>query len=357
MKAALWHGRHDIRVEEVPDPIPGPDDVILRVDWCGICGTDMGEYLHGPQFIPVDRPHPLTGAKAPIILGHEFAGEIVATGRNVTHLKTGDRVGVDTIVFCGHCYWCKRHEHTLCPELGALGFHAHGGLAEYCAAPAYMCLPLPAGLTLEAAPLAETLSVVVRALRKGRMAVGESVVIIGAGAVGLMAVQMARIAGARAVYMVELAGIRQQKALELGADAVLDPQEVDVQTALLDLTDGIGADLALECAGHHETVVLAIDLVRRGGRAVIVGLPKQASQYFFTDLVITEKEIIGSLSHVYDEDYAAAIRLLGDGRIQATPVISHRISLDQVVEEGFERLAASRADAIKIIVSPRGLTT
>ena len=354
MKAALWYGRHDIRLEDVPEPRPGPEDVVIRIDWCGICGTDLGEYQHGPLFIPVHEPHPLTGIKAPIILGHEFAGEIVEIGRNVRERKIGEEVGCDTILFCGHCFWCTRHQYPLCSSLGALGLHGHGGLAEYCVAPAYMCLRLTGQLTPEIAPLAETLSVVVRALRRGRMQIGETVVIIGAGAVGLLAVQLARTTGARAVYVVEPSQHRRQIAAQLGADVVLDPATMNVFEAITELTGGIGADLALECAGHHTTIAMAIDLVRRGGRAVLVGIPHQETHYNFAKLVMAEKELIGSLSHVYDEDYSTAIRLLGDGRVQADSIISHRIALTDIITDGFERLGGGHEDVIKIIVSPFG---
>jgi (R,R)-butanediol dehydrogenase/meso-butanediol dehydrogenase/diacetyl reductase len=352
MKAALWHGRRDLRVEEVPDPSPGPQDVVVEIDWCGICGTDLGEYLYGPQLIPVGEPHPLTGAAAPLIMGHEFAGTVVAKGSGVTTLALGQRVGVDTIIFCGECYWCKRHQHVLCPQLAALGLMAHGGLARFCVAPAYMCLPLPESLSFEAAPLAETLSVVVRALRRGRFNPGETAVIVGAGPVGLMALQMARVAGATSVYVVEPSAFRREAALKLGADVAFDPRQGSVAGELLELTRGVGADLALECAGTHETVPLAIELTRRGGRAVLLGLPKKASQFNFFDIVLTEKEVIGSLSHIYDEDYQAAIRLLADGRVRAEPVISHRIGLSEIVTDGFERLAGGADDVLKIIVAP-----
>lgn len=354
MKAALWYGRKDVRVETVPDPTPSVDDVVVRVDWCGICGTDVSEYLYGPIWIPAGEPHTITGAKAPVIMGHEFSGEIMATGANVSNLSVGDRVGVDTILFCGSCYWCLRHEHTLCPDIGVLGLHGDGGLAEYCVAPAYMCLPIRDGLTPESAPLAETLSVVVRAFRKGHMTVGASVAIIGAGPVGLMAVQMARVAGARAIYVVELSEIRRKKALELGADAAFDPDQVDVLEEILALTRGIGVDLALECAGGQDTVKMAVALARRGGRAALVAFPKKSTPFDFNDVVSTEKEIVGCMSHVYDEDYASAIRLMSDGRIEAESVISHRIPLSDVVSGGFERLAKEQAEVLKIIVSPSG---
>ena len=164
MLAVRWHARGAVRVDEVPPPPPPrPGEVQLRVGWCGICGTDVEEWLSGPGFIPVDAPHPITGARAPIILGHEFAGRVVAVGDGVAEPQTGQRVAVDTIVFCGTCHWCRRGEVTRCPQLGGLGLHGDGGLAELCNAPARMCLQLPDTVADDEAPLVETLAVAVRA--------------------------------------------------------------------------------------------------------------------------------------------------------------------------------------------------
>ena len=157
MKAARWHGPRDVRVETVPDPTPGPGDLVLRVDWCGICGTDVEEYLTGPHWIPTEQPNPLTGARAPITLGHEFAGEVVALGRDVRDLRVGDSVAPDTLIYCGRCYWCRRHQVHLCESLAALGLMADGGLAEFCVAPAAMCLTVPPSLPPDHAAMAETL--------------------------------------------------------------------------------------------------------------------------------------------------------------------------------------------------------
>ena len=150
MQAALWHARDDVRVEEVPEPgAPGPGEVIIRVGACGICGTDLEEYRAGPLFIPVGRPNSLTGRQAPIILGHEFAGEVVEVGRGVTEFRPGDRVAPDVLLYCGTCYWCRRHQVMLCEKMAALGLSGDGGLAEYCRAPAAMCRPVPAALPIE----------------------------------------------------------------------------------------------------------------------------------------------------------------------------------------------------------------
>jgi (R,R)-butanediol dehydrogenase/meso-butanediol dehydrogenase/diacetyl reductase len=192
MLAVRWHGRGDVRVEEVPPPAPpGPGEVQIQVRWCGICGTDLEEWLSGPVFIPAAAPHPVTGARAPLVLGHEFAGVVVAAGADVTGSWPGQRVAVDTVVSCGTCYWCLRGEVTRCPSLGALGLHADGGLAELCNAPARICLPVPDTVADDEAALAEPLAVAVRALRRAGLRPGERVAVVGAGAVGLMAVQAA----------------------------------------------------------------------------------------------------------------------------------------------------------------------
>ncbi|MDB5057544.1 MAG: hypothetical protein JWO59_1016 [Chloroflexi bacterium] len=354
MKAARWHARNDIRVEDVPEPgPPGSGEVIVRVESCGICGTDLEEYRSGPLFVPVGTPNPLTGRMAPLILGHEFAGEVVEVGREVPRLKPGDRVTPDTLITCGTCYWCRRHQLPLCDSLAALGLMGDGGLAEYCRVPAAMCIALPNGLSSAHASLAEPLSVAVRAVRKGRVSLGETVAIFGGGTIGLLCLQAARNAGAGAVYVVEPLAARRALALKLGATATLDPAEAPAQEALRDLT-GIGADVVIEASGAAVVIEPAIAATRKGGRIVLVGIPVAASTLNFMSIVATEKEIIGSLSHVYDEDFAAAVHLLGEGRVHAEALISDRIPLTDIIERGLHRLEAHAADTLKILVLPNG---
>lgn len=353
MKAARWYGPRDVRVVTVPDPAPGPHDIVLRVDWCGICGTDVEEYLTGPHWIPVERPNPLTHAQAPLTLGHEFCGEIVAVGREVSRLQVGDRVAPDTLIYCGHCYWCQRHQVQLCENLAALGLMADGGLAEFCVAPETMCVRLPSSLPSDRAALAETLAVGVHALRRGRLSPGETVAVVGAGAVGLCTMQAAIHMGARRAVVVEPEEERRHLALTLGASAALDPREEGWTKMLHEGRGSPGPDLVIECAGSNESISSAIRAVRRGGRVVVVGLPPHPGTLDFTALVAAEQEIIGSLSHVYDEDFVAAIDLLADGRVQVDSLIIHRLGLDEVVINGFDRLASGDRSAIKILVNPR----
>jgi (R,R)-butanediol dehydrogenase/meso-butanediol dehydrogenase/diacetyl reductase len=341
--ALRWYGRGDVRLDEVEDPPPpGPGEVRLRVLSCGICGTDVEEYRSGPIFIPSGEPHPLTGRSAPITLGHEFSGEVVAVGAGVDRYRPGDRVAADTLVFCGECYWCKRHRVTLCERLGALGLMADGGLAGLCNAPASTLLPLPAGVTDDAGALAETLAVAVRALRRGRLAVGESVAVVGAGAVGLMALQAAKAGGASTVSVVEPLPERRNLAAALGAHETLVPEE----------EPEIGADLVLECSGNVRAIGAAVGAARKGGRVVLVGVYGSPGTLDFMRLVGAEKELLGSLSHVYDEDFAAALALLGRGAVRAEPLVSDRVPLGRALEDGLLALMREPEAHLKILIQP-----
>lgn len=345
MLALRWHGRGDVRLDEIEDPfLPEPGEVQLRVLSCGICGTDVEEYRSGPIFIPSGSPHPLTGRLAPITLGHEFAGEVVAIGPGVDLYEPGDLVAADTLIFCGECYWCRRHQVTLCERLGALGLMADGGLAELCNAPVRTLLPVPKGVSAEAGSLAETLAVAVRALRRGRFSIGESVAIVGAGAVGLMALQAALAGGASTVGVVEQLPERRRLATSLGADGTYAPQ------------DGpeLEADVVVECSGSPRAVGSAVGAARKGGRVVLVGIYERASSFNFLDVVNTEKELIGSLSHVYDEDFAAAVDLLGRGAVRAETLISDRVPLNRALDDGLLALMRAPESHLKIVIQPNG---
>ncbi|HCU91874.1 MAG TPA: butanediol dehydrogenase [Actinobacteria bacterium] len=342
MQAALLREFGKLEVEEVPVPEPGPGEVLVRVKACGICGTDLEEWLSGPLFIPAATPHPVTGARAPLVLGHEFAGEITAAGDGVTEPSPGQRVAVDTIVYCGTCHWCRRGEVIRCPSLGALGLHGDGGLAVLCNAPARMCLPVPDSVADDEAALAEPLAVAVRALRRGGLRPGERVAVVGLGAVGLMAVQAAAAFGAGSVAVVEPLPERRALAMRLGADRHVPPADAAA----------LQADVAVECAGSPAAIETAVRALRAGGRAVVLGIGTRPAEVAPLDLVIGEKSIIGSLSHVWDEDFRIALGLLGRGAVQATPLITDRIPLSAAVSGGLALLRDEPGKHVKILVQP-----
>jgi (R,R)-butanediol dehydrogenase/meso-butanediol dehydrogenase/diacetyl reductase len=343
MLAVRWHARGDVRVEEMPPPAPpGPGEVQLQVRWCGICGTDLEEWLSGPVFIPAAVPHPVTGRRAPLVLGHEFAGVVVAVGDGAAGPLPGQRVAVDTIVSCGGCHWCWRGEVTRCQSLGALGLHGDGGLAQLCNAPARMCLPVPDTVADDEAALAEPLAVAVRALRRGGLQPGERVAVVGAGAVGLMAVQAAAAFSADSVTVIEPLSARRALATRLGADRAVPPGDAAT----------LEADVAVECAGSPGAVQAALQALRSGGRAVLLGIVTDATPITPMDLVRGEKSLIGSLSHVWGEDFRVALQLLGRGAVQAAPLITDRIPLSMAVSGGLALLRDEPEKHLKILVRP-----
>lgn len=352
MKAARWHGRGDVRVEEVPVPEPGPGEARLRVSWCGICGTDLEEYRHGPLVIPTGRPHGLTGRQAPLTMGHEFSGVVDARGPGVD-LAVGERVVPDIVLFCNRCVFCRQHQYALCSNWGALGLHADGGLAEYVTVPAFACVPLPESLSDEEGALVEPTEVAVRAVNKAPPRLGDAVAVLGGGAIGLLTLQVARAAGAGPVYLVEPRPSRRALGLELGATAALDPADPAWIEDLRGRCAGLGPPLVFECAGTRDGANLAIRLARKGGRIVLVGITAGPVPIDTLDILVGEKTVIGSIQHHYDEDLPAAVRLLADGRVRALPLVTARVALDDVVSRGFAALTAPAGDQLKVLVNPR----
>lgn len=340
MQAARWHARHDIRVDNVPEPAdPKPGWVRLRVEVCGICGTDLEEYLAGPLVQPSADPHPLTGALPPTTLGHEIVGVVEETAPGGT-LPVGTRVAVDGNLYCGECEWCGRGETTLCEKLAALGQGCDGGLAQFVLAPEYSCVPYDT--EPEIAVFAEPLSVAVRAVRRGRVAIGDRVRIYGAGTIGLLLAQAARLSGALDVAIVEPHPARRELALSLGVDRAIAADE----------TDDVLPDVTFDASGKLAVAALAVKSVRRGGRAVLLSAVDGDVPVDMMNVLMGEKEIIASLSHSYKDDFPTAVRLLESGAVQVKPLITDRIPLADVVASGFEALANDPSSHLKVLVFP-----
>lgn len=351
MKAAVWYARKDVRVVDVPEPpTPGEGWVKVKVKWCGICGSDLHEYLAGPIFIPVSAPDALTGSKAPIILGHEFSGEIVEIGPGVKNVQVGDRVAPDACQVCWECYHCKRMNYSMCEKLAFTGLMTDGAFAEYVNVPAYTLYKIPDDMSYEVAAVIEPIAVGIHAVRKAPVVEGDIVVVLGAGTIGLATLQAAKAAGASKIYVIEMAKARKEYALNMGATAVFDPREIDVIAKIKELTDGLGADISFECIGNEKTAPLAIQLARKMGKVVMVGIFERESTFNFFEVTANEKEIIGSLA--YNGEFSTAISLMNDGRIQGEPMITGKIKLEDIIEKGFDELVNHKEENIKILVSP-----
>jgi (R,R)-butanediol dehydrogenase/meso-butanediol dehydrogenase/diacetyl reductase len=352
MKALRYYASKDVRLENVPEPEPGADEVKIKIKWCGICGSDIHEYEQGPISIPTKKPHPGTGKMAPLIIGHEFSGDIVKTGSNVKSFKPGDRVAVRPTLPCYRCYYCKQGKHIQCVVLGLLGGSADGGFAEYVAVPADNVYKLPAQVSYEAAAYAEPIAVGVHAVKRSQMIIGDTVAIIGAGPIGLLTMQAARAGGAGKAIVFEILPQRAKLARELGATAVINPKEKDPGKAIAELTDGKRADIAFECVGSGEALVLADTVSGRGSKIIQVGALISPVNFSFFNLFWREKSIITSQGYV--DEYSAAIAFLADGRIKCDPLMTTaKIRLEDTIEKGFKELVGpNRADHCKILVSP-----
>jgi len=351
MKAAVWHAQRDVRVEDVTEPpSPPAGQVKIRTAWCGLCGTDLHEYLGGPLYIPSQAPHPLTGAKAPVILGHEMSGEVVEVGAGVTRVKVGDRVALCPIIGCLECEWCKSGLMGLCTNIAFLGISWHsGGFSPYVNVYDYMCYKLPAEVSYEVGSLVEPFAATYRAVKQAALNPGETVAIVGTGPIGLMALQSARIQGAEQVIAFEPAAKRQELARQCGATAVIDPVKQDPVDAIHALTDGAGADVVIECSGVEATGILAGRVARRKGRVVVMGVFEHPATLDYTDLVYGEKTVMGSMGGygVFDE----AIQVMAEGKFDGEPLITGKIGLDDILG-GFEDLIKHKEDNVKILVSP-----
>jgi (R,R)-butanediol dehydrogenase/meso-butanediol dehydrogenase/diacetyl reductase len=343
----------DLRVEEIPDaPAPGPGQVRVRVEWAGICGTDREEWRSGPHSIQVGVPHPTTGRMAPIVIGHEVAGTVIDLGAGVSGLREGDLVALDGIIGCGRCHWCSVRKPQLCSQLASIGFHADGGLAELITVDARTAIRVPDGTPADTAALAEPVAVAVRALSRSRIAHGESVLVVGAGMIGLAALCVARRSGASAITVVTSPGPRADLARTLGADAIIDSGDADRATRILDAHGGLGPDLVIEAGGGVASTQLAIAAPRRGGRTVLVGLPVETVPFDVYGFVLGEREVIASLSHVWNEDFTRAVELLADGLLRADDVVSARIPFEETVARGFDTMGRSDLPGVKVLVGP-----
>lgn len=351
MKAAVFYGAEDIRIEDVPEPVPGKGQVKIKVEWCGICGTDLHEYERGPIMVSTS-PHSLTGEKAPMILGHEFSGVITELGPDVKgDWKVGDRVTADPCCVCNECYNCKNNHYNICSELGFIGLARDGAFAEYTLADDYQLTRLPDSVSFEQGAFTEPAAVVLHAVRRAGISLGDTVVITGMGPIGLLAGQCAKAAGAAAVYGVELSEARRKSGLELGFTEVFNPAEQDVAAEIKKRTDGIGCHMAIDCNGSNETMRICLDSTR--GSATII-CPGHGSNLMnigsMEDLNFVEKQILGS--HVYVHEFGRTLALIGDGRINTEAITSGKIKLDDIVEKGFKELLYNTDKNLKIIVTP-----
>ncbi|GAB2477629.1 2,3-butanediol dehydrogenase [Xylanimonas ulmi] len=351
MRAARFHGRGDIRIDDVPEPQVRPGTVKVEVEWCGICGTDLHEYLDGPIFAPpAGSPHPLTGESVPVTLGHEFAGVVAEVGEGAQGVAVGDRVVVEPYIVCGRCDACERGRYNVCATLGFVGLSGFGGgFSRYVVAETRWVHPL-GDLGTDVGALVEPLAVAHHAVRLSGARPGDTALVFGAGPIGLVTTAALRAAGVEQVIAVEPAQVRKAKAVTAGAEHVIDPGAIDVVDAVMELTAGRGADVSFECAGVDAVLRAAVRSTRVGGTCVNVAIWGHEATVAMNDLVFREVNVLGSLA--YAGDHPATIQMVADGLVDPHQFITGRIDLADIVAKGFDELIGNKEENVKILVRP-----
>ncbi|KFX00581.1 butanediol dehydrogenase [Pectobacterium betavasculorum] len=349
MKAARWYQARDIRVEEIAEPVVSAGQVKIKVAWTGICGSDLHEYVAGPIFIPVSAPHPLSRDRAPIVLGHEFSGEVVEVGGGVSNCKPGDRVVVEPILSCGHCAACREGKYNLCSQLGFHGLSGGGGgFSSYTVVQAQRVHKMPDALSFEQGALVEPAAVALHAVRMSRLKAGDKAAVFGAGPIGLLVVEALRAAGVGEIYVVELSPQRAAKAVELGAKVAIDPSKEDAVARLRELSSG-GVDVAFEVTGVPAVLGQCINSTHYEGETIVVSIWEKEASFHPNTLVLQERSVKGIIA--YRNIFPAVMELMTRGYFQADKLVSKKIQLDDIVEQGFETLVREKQQ-VKILVQP-----
>ncbi len=351
MKAARFHGPEDIRIEDIPEPQLRPGAVAIDVAWCGICGTDLHEYLEGPIFIPAEgHPHPLSHEEEPVTLGHEFSGTVSALGEGVTDLSVGDNVVVEPYFVCNECAPCLAGNYHLCTKMGFIGLAGGGGGLSEKVVVDRRWVHAIGDIPLDEAALIEPLSVAHHAFVRSGAKAGDVAFIGGAGPIGLLVAAVCKAEGLT-VIMSELSEARKEKARVTGvADHVLDPSKEDVVARVHELTAERGADVCFECTSVNVVLNQLFDAVRPAGVIVNVSIWSKPASVDMQKLVLKEIDLRGTIAYV--RDHPATIKLVQDGRVKLAPFITGRIALDDLISEGFDTLINHNETAVKIIVHP-----
>jgi (R,R)-butanediol dehydrogenase / meso-butanediol dehydrogenase / diacetyl reductase len=348
MKALRWHGPRDLRLVELVESALQPREVRIKVAYCGICGSDLHEYVDGPHAIPVDCPHPISGRRAPMTLGHEFCGTVIESADPV--VRVGTRVAVEPEYRCGHCDYCRRGQYNRCVAMGFVGLMGDGALAETVVVPSYTVHRLPEEVRFDQAAVFEPAAVALHAVRTSGLRAGDACAVFGMGPVGLLTVAMLRQCGAGQIIAVDVHAHRLSLAGAMGASSVVNATREDSVGAVFAATSGRGAAIAFEVAGVQATLDAALACLRKGGEAVLVGLMGKAQVDVF-DIVNRELQLTGSVG--YRDVFPTLIAWTSKNLIDPSAIVTRKVSLAQAVPQGFDALLADK-DQVKVLVSPDG---
>ncbi len=339
MKALRVHEPKVVKIDDVEEPQIRDDEVLIRVKYAGICGTDLHVYRGAMK----DR------VKYPAIPGHEFSGEVVKVGSGVSWLSEGDEVVANPLQPCGRCVACLAGKPNICVNFKILGVDVPGVFAEYVKVKGDKVYRIPKGLSLRDAALVEPFSVALHSCRKAGIEAGDVVVVVGQGPIGLCTTQVAKHYGAYKVIALDVVGRRLELAKKVGADDVINPLEVDAVKAVKELTEGIGADKVLETSGHPQALAQSLAMLKPGGRVVLVGLCFEDVKFQSYPIVYKEAEIVGS--RVYIDEFPRTLNLISKGYLRPEPLITHEMPLSKG-DMAFRILEERAGDAVKILLKP-----
>lgn len=346
MKAAVIHledGHKVLRTDEVPEPALGPQSVLVRVRAAGICGSDLHGFLDDAG----------TSRREGLIMSHEIAGEVAAVGEAVTGLQAGQRVTVDPQVRCGHCDACRNGWISICENKRVLGSSLRGfeqgGMAQYVAVDAAQVFPIPDSMSMEQAAMIEPLSNALHVVNRAGIKLGDTVVVIGAGTLGLCMVQAVAAAGAGRLIVSDTSDFRLGVAERTGADVVVNPMRENLRERVSELTGGVGADVVIESVGIDQTYQDAIHIVRKRGRVMFFGAVQDMVTVPLMRILHKEIDIVGCTGA--NDETELGIRLVAAGKIDLTPIITHSFPLEEA-QAAFDILSDRDADTIKVQVIP-----
>lgn len=335
MKAVVFEGIREIQVKDVPEPSLGSTDVMVKPKFVGICGSDISAWEYGMY-------------EPGLILGHEFSGEVVEVGEDVTRWKKGDRVVPNSVLPCGKCEFCLKQKFSICDDMQMIGISMDGGLAELVAIPQDMLHRLPDAIDFKMGALVEPLSIAVHGFNRIDFTPGESVLVLGTGPIGVFGIHLAKLRGASVVYASEIRSTRLEMAKKAGADGVINPSKESLALRIESLTNGVGVDVVVECTGASGPSSESFQLVKRGGTILVLGISEEPVEVDFMRGVLNELNV--QFSYLGYAEFPEAIRFLAEGLFDPSPMITRIISMDQLTDDEFEALTRSDNQDVKVLV-------
>lgn len=340
MKASYYEGNKTITTKEIPIPEIQDNEILVKVKASGICGTDIHIYHGSPGS---------TEPKVPVVLGHEFAGEVIAVGKAATRIKVGDKVTVDPNIYCGNCSYCLTGKKNHCVDMHAIGVNQDGGFEDYCAVPESQAITLSPDVDYEEAAMAEPVACCIHGIDNIGIIPGDTVCVIGGGAIGQIMCQLARLSGASKVVLSEPVEMRRTLALSLGADAAIDPLAKDLKAQLKEVIGKDCVDVSIECAGRPVAARQALDIADRGGKVLLFSVPSPGD---YTELPLEymfKKELTIKGAFVNPDTQYRAAQLISQKKLNLKPLITHRYPIDKLEEAILMQMGS---ESVKVIIVP-----